>query len=48
LDPYIAHTQTGSTSLSKDFDPYDVTLDEAMPIIVEKTKSERGKNHQGI
>jgi DNA topoisomerase I len=36
--PYIAHNKQ-FYSLSKDFDPYEVTLDEAMPIIVEKRKA---------
>jgi DNA topoisomerase-1 len=36
--PYIAHNKL-FYSLSKDFDPYTVTLEEAMPIIVEKRKA---------
>lgn len=36
--PYIAHNKL-FYSLSKDYDPYTVTLEEAMPIIVEKRKA---------
>lgn len=40
--PYIAHNKL-FYSLNKEFDPYEVTLDEAIPMIVEKrqAKSER-------
>lgn len=40
--PYIAHNKL-FYSLNKEFDPYEVTLDEAIPLIVEKrqAKSER-------
>ena len=36
--PYIAHDKK-FYSLSKEFDPYSITLDEATPIIVEKRKA---------
>lgn len=36
--PYIAHNKK-FYSLSKEFDPYQITLDEATPIIVEKRKA---------
>lgn len=40
--PYIAHNKL-FYSLNKEYDPYEVTLDEAIPLIVEKrqAKSER-------
>lgn len=36
--PYIAHNKS-FYSLNKEFDPYEVSLDEAIPIIVEKRKA---------